>query len=108
MAKNEFLEGYETYDPEEEGYGHPTEWRDTFFERMGLEKARRLLGARDPLKVIGIQIRNPTWAEISNAFRKIILKLHPDLNPDNEEALAEAKEAIAAYEILEDRYGVKE
>jgi hypothetical protein len=103
MAKG-FLEGYETYDPEEEGYGSPYEWRECFFERMGLAKAQEVLGERDPLEIIGITVSNPTWEDISKAFRRLILNFHPDHNPGHEAALDLAKEILAAYVILEDRY----
>lgn len=106
MAKG-FLDGYETYDPEVEGFGNPYLWRESFFERMGLAKAQQLLGERDPLEIIGITVSNPSWDDIQRAFRRIILSFHPDRNPGNDEALDRAKEILAAYEILEDRYGPK-
>lgn len=106
--KKGFLEGYKTYDPAVEGYGSPTEWREAFFQRLGIEKANEVLGLDDPLTVLGITTPKPTWEEIQGKFRRLILQCHPDRNPDNlEEALAKSRKVIAAYEVLEQRYGPK-
>ena len=105
--KRGFLDGYKTYDPSTEGYGSPLEWRDAFFERLGLDKANEVLGADDPLILLGITSPKPTWEEITNKFRRLILSCHPDRNPDSAEAAEKAKKVIAAFEVLEARYGPK-
>ena len=103
--KKGFLEGYKTYNPEQEGYGSPFEWREAFFQRFGLDKANELLGQEDPLVVLGITTPNPSWEEITSRFRRLILACHPDRNPDNvEESLEKSKKVIAAFEVLEARY----
>lgn len=105
MAKKGFLEGYKTYDPTVEGYGTPDQWRNVFFERLGIEKAHEILQEEDPLSVLGIASKKPTWNDVLKAFRKKVLEWHPDRNPNNEEALTMSKKVIAAFEILERRYG---
>ncbi|MFB6371778.1 MAG: DnaJ C-terminal domain-containing protein [Bradymonadaceae bacterium] len=40
--------------------------------------------------------------EIKNAFRRLAREYHPDRNPDDPEAEARFKEALAAFEILSD------
>lgn len=40
--------------------------------------------------------------QISEAYRKLALKYHPDRNPGDEEAVARFKEAAEAYEVLSD------
>jgi DnaJ-class molecular chaperone len=92
------------YDPEKEGFGNPDEWRDAFSARMGLNKARETLGSKDPFVVLGIA-KTATWDEIKKAHRAAVMKHHPDRNPGDEEAADKFKDAQAAFEILEDRYG---
>jgi hypothetical protein len=99
------MDGYKTYDPNTEGYGNPDEWRSCFYERLGFDKAVEVLGEDDPLQVLEINSINPTWDEISRAYRRQILRWHPDVSgADHEKALAMAKKVIAAFEILEERY----
>lgn len=105
MAKKGFLDGYKTYNPVVEGYGNSEQWRNAFFERLGIDEAYEILNEEDPLIVLGIVDKKPTWDEIQRAFRRKILQWHPDQNQDNEEAAIMAKKVIAAFEILEQRYG---
>lgn len=48
---------------------------------------------------------NPTASqeEIKKAYRKLALKYHPDINPDDKEALEKFREALDAYRILADQ-----
>lgn len=103
--KRGFLDGYKTYDPSVEGYGNPAEWREAFFQRLGIDRANEVLGEDDPLTLLGITSIRPTWEEITQKFRRLILSCHPDRNPDNEEALIKSRKIIAAFEVLEERYG---
>jgi molecular chaperone DnaJ len=68
---------------------------------------------RDYYEVLGVD-RSATRDQISEAYRKLALKYHPDRNPENhEEAVAKFKEAAEAFEVLShpekkeryDRYG---
>ena len=68
---------------------------------------------RDYYDVLGVP-RNATEAQISEAYRKLALKYHPDRNPGDDEAIVKFKEAAEAFEVLShkekraryDRYGL--
>ncbi len=67
---------------------------------------------RDYYEVLGVD-RSAAEKEISDAYRKLALKYHPDRNPSDEEAVKRFKEAAEAFEVLNhadkraryDRYG---
>ncbi len=67
---------------------------------------------RDYYEVLGVE-RSATEAQISEAYRKLAMKFHPDRNPGDEEAVGKFKEAAEAFEVLShpekranyDRYG---
>ncbi len=67
---------------------------------------------RDYYEVLGVE-RNATEAQISEAYRKLALKHHPDRNPGDDEAVVRFKAAAEAFEVLShpekraryDRYG---
>jgi molecular chaperone DnaJ len=54
---------------------------------------------RDYYEVLGVD-RNATEAQLSEAYRKLALKHHPDRNPGDEEAVVRFKEAAEAFEVL--------
>ena len=57
---------------------------------------------RDYYEVLGIK-KGASDAEIKRAYKKMILKYHPDRNPDNkEEAREKSKEINEAYDVLKD------
>ncbi len=57
---------------------------------------------RDYYEVLGVT-KNATEAEIKKAYRKMVLKYHPDRNRDNpKEAEAKMKEINEAYGVLSD------
>jgi molecular chaperone DnaJ len=68
---------------------------------------------RDFYDVLGVT-RTATEAQISEAYRKLALKYHPDRNPDDDESVGRFKEAAEAFEVLShpekraryDRYGL--
>ncbi len=47
--------------------------------------------------------RTATDKVISDSYRKLALKYHPDRNPGDEEAIAKFKEAAEAFEVLSDK-----
>ncbi|HKJ63173.1 MAG TPA: DnaJ domain-containing protein, partial [Hyphomicrobiales bacterium] len=55
----------------------------------------------DPYEVLGVE-RNATFDEIRAAFRTLVKKLHPDLNPDDAVAQERFKRVSIAYRILGD------
>lgn len=55
----------------------------------------------DPYEVLGVH-RNATFDEIRTAFRTLVKKLHPDLNPDDSVAQERFKRVSIAYRILSD------
>jgi len=71
-----------------------------------------MAGKRDYYEILGVS-RTASEKEISEAYRKLALKYHPDRNPGDEEAVARFKEAAEAFEVLSksdkraqyDRYG---
>ena len=57
---------------------------------------------KDYYEILGVP-RNASQEEIKRAYKKLIKKWHPDLNPDNrEEAERKFKEIQEAYEVLSD------
>ncbi len=71
-----------------------------------------MAGKRDYYEVLGVD-RSASDSQISEAYRKLALKHHPDRNPGDEEAVSHFKEAAEAFEVLShpekraryDRYG---
>jgi len=71
-----------------------------------------MAGKRDYYDVLGVE-RSASAKELSEAYRKLALKYHPDRNPGDDEAVAKFKEAAEAFEVLShpekraryDRYG---
>ncbi len=56
---------------------------------------------RDYYEVLGVS-RTATREEITQAYRRLALKYHPDRNPGDEEAVRRFKEASEAFEVLSD------
>jgi molecular chaperone DnaJ len=54
---------------------------------------------RDYYEVLGVE-RTATEAQLSEAYRKLALKHHPDRNPGDDEAIVKFKEAAEAFEVL--------
>ena len=59
------------------------------------------MAKRDYYEVLGVA-KTAGDDEIKKAYRKLVMKYHPDRNPDNAEAEEKFKECAEAYEILSD------
>lgn len=96
MAKKRgFLDGYKTHDGP---LGSPSEWREAFFERMGIDEALEILGDNDPLTLFGLK-SNATWDEVVKAYRRKAKECHPDKGGTKEMM----QKVNAAFEVLEAR-----
>lgn len=56
---------------------------------------------RDFYKILGVS-KDASPAEIKKVYRRLAKELHPDLNPDDEEAEERFKEVSSAYSVLSD------
>ena len=91
---------FKTYDPHKEGYGNPSQWKRSFYQRMDPDEAREILQEDDPYVILGVS-RNATKKEIKKAYYTMAMKWHPDKNPDKVEQATEMMKKInAAYSIL--------
>lgn len=101
MAKKRgFLDGYETYDPYSEGYGNRSEWRQEFFRTISPDEAMQILQSDDPYEILGVPRFSPLKV-IKKRYRELMLRWHPDRNPDNvEKATTMSKKINAAYSYL--------
>jgi molecular chaperone DnaJ len=56
---------------------------------------------RDFYEVLGVE-RSATTVQITESYRKLAIRFHPDKNPGNPEAADRFKEAARAFEVLSD------
>jgi len=54
---------------------------------------------RDYYEILGVD-RSATESQLSEAYRKLALRYHPDRNPGDEDAVNKFKEAAEAFEVL--------
>ena len=106
--KNNFIDAgnYKTYD-DSKGFGSPEEWVDDFRHRLGLDKARNVLGDDNPFDVLGID-RGANWFIVKQSHRRQALEWHPDKHRQKsktEQGFANQKflRIQAAYEMIEDK-----
>ncbi len=59
------------------------------------------MAKRDYYEVLSVA-REASKKEISDAYRKMAIKFHPDKNPGDDEAVTRFKEAAEAFEVLSD------
>jgi molecular chaperone DnaJ len=60
-----------------------------------------MVDQRDYYEVLGVE-RKASSAQITEAYRKLAIRYHPDKNPGNDEAAGLFKEAARAFEVLSD------
>jgi curved DNA-binding protein CbpA len=53
----------------------------------------------DPYQILGVS-RDATKARIKRAYRRLVMKWHPDKNPDNPDAEEQFRKIQQAYEYL--------
>ena len=84
---------YKTYDPQEEGYGNPQQWKNQFKRRAKLiySKIEEDLPELETLK----KCRNKD--QLTDLFRKLVLKYHPDIAGNTEENLRMTQELIRIF-----------
>ena len=57
------------------------------------------MSKRDYYEILGVD-KSVNEADLKKSYRRLAMKLHPDRNPDDQEAEANFKEAKQAYDIL--------
>lgn len=95
-----FLDGYKTYDTSK-GYGSRFDWKAAFNQRFTHEEAQEILNEETddtPYSILGVRA-NATEDQIKAAFRKLMLKWHPDVCKDPQ-AHRMTQKIIAAYSLL--------
>lgn len=99
--KKGFLDGYKTYNTNE-GMGNTAQWKSAFKQRMTKDDAKIILGKQtdSPRAILGVS-ETATKEDIKKAFRALIMKWHPDKNPDQEDlAKSMSQKILAAYTLL--------
>lgn len=77
--------------------GNPTQWAESFKDRMTTEQIIEILGNDNPWFILGI-VPGSSPSEIKAAYRKRALETHPDHNPLKHRS--EFQKVQAAYERL--------
>ena len=101
-AKKGLFDGYKTYDPKKEGYGHAEEWREVFRRWFGKEEIEQIIGKDDPWSILGIK-QGCALEEAKSAFRKKALELHPDKNHDRD-TTKDFQRVQAAWQRIEETF----
>lgn len=84
---------YGTYDGP---YWNDAKYADAFKDAWDRSSAKKTIADESPWAILGIPVGS-AFSEIKSAFRKLMLKNHPDLGGDVEVC----KKIIAAYTLLE-------
>ena len=97
------LPNYKTYDTSE-GFGNPDEWKTIFSQRMGKKEAEEILSSNpgSPHEILEVKL-GASFDEIKKAYRKLILKWHPDKNNGSAESAKMTRSIVAAYTILTEK-----
>jgi DnaJ-class molecular chaperone len=97
-----FMDRYTKHYDTSKGFGSPEEWKDSFYQRFTKEEAEEILSvdSDSPWGILEVPF-TATKEEIKKAYRRMMIKWHPDKNPHNqEEATRMAKKINAAYSII--------
>lgn len=70
-----------------------------YWERRTETSSKETSEAQEHLLNLGLE-NNPSKEEIEKAFREMIIRYHPDRNPDDQEAVVKTRELIESYEYL--------
>jgi LPS sulfotransferase NodH len=94
-----FLDGYKRN--ASGARGSPSVWRAAFRFRLGIDAAREAVreSGNTPRGILGVA-RNAAWPAIRDAYRKLVMKVHPDHGGD----AATFRKVQGAYEVLEDAH----
>jgi DnaJ-class molecular chaperone len=99
-SKKEFMNGYNYYDPENEGYGNSFEWKRHFRQRMSKEEAEAIIENDDPWELLGIK-HGANAEDIKRAFWHQAMYWHPDVSHEPKEKATKMMQKInAAYSLL--------
>ena len=77
--------------------GHPGQWQAAFADAWNSRSAKKIIAEESPWAILGVAI-GASLAEVTRAFRKLMLKHHPDHGGDTETC----RKIIAAYTVLKD------
>lgn len=99
MTKKDFMGVYKKRYDTSKGHGSPSEWVSAFNTRMGIDKAKEVIGKDDPYTILGLS-RTANFDEIKSAYWKMAKNYHPDRNPGDTDAVKMFLKIQAAYEIL--------
>lgn len=97
--KKDFMGVYKKRYDTSKGHGSPTEWVAAFNSRMGVDKAKEVIGKENPYEILGVS-KTAAFDEIKSAYRKMAMKYHPDRNIGDPDATKMFLKIQAAYEIL--------
>lgn len=94
-----WTDNYKTYDTSK-GFGNKKEWKRSFWQRLEPDEAKLILQEDDPWAILGIP-QYSTKEVIKKAYKLLMIKWHPDKNPNDIERSTKMSQKInAAYSLL--------
>ena len=81
--------------------GNASQWRQAFSEAMGRDEAEEIIAGQSdsPWVILGVN-PNATPSEVKSAYRRMMLKYHPDKCGNTTGSNERAKRIIAAYTVM--------
>lgn len=90
---------FKKYDTSQ-GHGDRRKWQNTFINRFTKQEAEKILQQESPWTILEVA-KTASKEEIKKAYRRLMMKWHPDKNPNYiEEATRMAKKINAAYSLI--------